>query len=138
MDDLVVFTKEVTPLEVFTESTVIDSLLDKIKAQARGLVPDLSTKKSRQEIASMAYKVSQSKTMIDNAGKELVKGWKQKAKQVDIARKKTREALDSLRDEVRQPLTEWEEAEKERKLQNEKDLAYSLAWDEAHKEHDLF
>ncbi|MDU4245556.1 MAG: hypothetical protein E7I00_08360, partial [Varibaculum cambriense] len=84
-----------------------------IEKEARSLVPDVSTKKGRDAIASMAHKVARSKTYIDNAGKDLVAELKALPKQIDESRRIVRERLDALKDEVRRPLTEWE-AEQER------------------------
>jgi hypothetical protein len=98
----------------------------------------VETAKSRKAIASMAYKVSQSKTILDNAGKDLVSEAKAKIKKIDMARKYSRDFLDSLRDEVRKPLTDWEEAEKEKE---EKRIAFEVmnkAWETAIVENDLF
>ncbi|HBQ2022030.1 TPA: hypothetical protein L9334_001909, partial [Klebsiella pneumoniae] len=75
--------------------------------------PDVTTKKGRDAIASMAHKVARSKTYIDNAGKGLVAELKALPKQIDESRRVVRERLDALKDEVRRPLTEWE-AEQER------------------------
>jgi hypothetical protein len=125
------------PLEVFTEGG-IDLLLKDIEDKVAGHEPVLETAKGRKEIASLAYKVSQSKTLLDKFGKDLVTEWKTKAKTVDASRKIAREFLDSLRDRVRQPLTEWEEAEAAR-LEAER-LAKELAEAEetAHAEHALW
>lgn len=76
-------------------------------------MPDVSTRKGRDAIASMAHKVARSKTYIDNAGKDLVAELKALPKQIDESRRIVRERLDALKDEVRRPLTEWE-AEQER------------------------
>ena len=76
-------------------------------------MPDVTTKKGRDAIASMAHKVARSKTYIDNAGKALVAELKALPKQIDESRRVVRERLDALKDEVRRPLTEWE-AEQER------------------------
>ncbi|MGP1985299.1 hypothetical protein ACTS35_01710, partial [Citrobacter freundii] len=91
----------------------LDPIIEKIEKEARSLVPDVSTKKGRDAIASMAHKVARSKTYIDNAGKDLVAELKALPKQIDESRRVVRERLDALKDEVRRPLTEWE-AEQER------------------------
>lgn len=101
-------------LEVFTESNGLDPWLKQIESEARSLVPDISTAKGRASIASTAYKVSQSKTALDNIGKELVAELKRKPKLVDAERKRVRDYLDALRDDVRKPLSEWEETEEKR------------------------
>jgi len=89
----------------------IDPILARIEAEVRSHAPDLSTDKGRKAIASLAYKVSQSKAAMDNAGKKLTEDQKQAIAAVDAARKKIRDRLDALRDEARKPLTDWEAAE---------------------------
>lgn len=110
--DLVVIEKS-SAMAVFTNNEQLDPIIEKIEKEARSLVPDVSTKKGRDAIASMAHKVARSKTYIDNAGKDLVAELKALPKQIDESRRIARERLDALKDEVRRPLTEWE-AEQER------------------------
>lgn len=110
--DLVVIEKK-NAMAVFTNNDQLDPLIEAIEKEARSLVPDLTTKKGRDAIASMAHKVARSKTYIDNAGKDLVAELKALPKQIDESRRVVRERLDALKDEVRRPLTEWE-AEQER------------------------
>lgn len=98
-------------LAVFVEPKGLDPWLEKIKAEALSLVPDLTTKKGRDAIASMAYKVRQSKTALDKIGKELVDKLKEQPKLVDAERKRMRDILDALADEVRKPLDEFEAKE---------------------------
>ena len=92
----------------------LQPILDRVAEEARSVVPDVSTEKGRKEIASIAFKVAKSKTYLDGLGKDLVSDWKKQAKVVDNERKRSREFLDDLKDEVRRPLTEWEQAEQER------------------------
>lgn len=110
--DLVVIEKQ-NAMAVFTTKEQLDPLIEAIEKEARSLVPDVTTKKGRDAIASMAHKVARSKTYIDNAGKDLVAELKALPKQIDESRRIVRERLDALKDEVRRPLTEWE-SEQER------------------------
>lgn len=110
--DLVVIEKQ-NAMAVFTTKEQLDPIIEAIEKEARSLVPDVSTRKGRDAIASMAHKVARSKTYIDNAGKDLVAELKALPKQIDESRRIVRERLDALKDEVRRPLTEWE-AEQER------------------------
>ncbi|MET6624673.1 hypothetical protein WH002_21770 [Klebsiella michiganensis] len=105
--DLVVIEKK-NAMAVFTNNDQLDPLIELIEKEARSLVPDVTTKKGRDAIASMAHKVARSKTYIDNAGKDLVAELKALPKQIDESRRVARERLDALKDEVRRPLTEWE------------------------------
>ncbi|HDK8911907.1 TPA: hypothetical protein PVD63_002500 [Escherichia coli] len=110
--DLVVIEKQ-NAMAVFTTKEQFDPIIEAIEKEARSLVPDVSTRKGRDAIASMAHKVARSKTYIDNAGKDLVAELKALPKQIDESRRIVRERLEALKDEVRRPLTEWE-AEQER------------------------
>ncbi len=110
--DLVVIEKQ-NAMAVFTTKEQLDPIIEQIEKEARSLVPDVSTRKGRDAIASMAHKVARSKTYIDNAGKDLVAELKALPKQIDESRRVVRERLDALKDEVRRPLNEWE-AEQER------------------------
>ncbi|HAS0803378.1 TPA: hypothetical protein JAX15_003765 [Enterobacter roggenkampii] len=112
--DLVVIEKQ-NAMAVFTTKEQLDTIIEAIEKEARSLVPDVSTRKGRDAIASMAHKVARSKTYIDNAGKDLVAELKALPKQIDESRRIVRERLDALKDEVRKPLTDWENAESARK-----------------------
>ncbi|MBC6337878.1 hypothetical protein H9Q89_06545 [Enterobacter cloacae] len=123
--DLVVIEKQ-NAMAVFTTKEQLDPIIEAIEKEARSLVPDVSTRKGRDAIASMAHKVARSKTYIDNAGKDLVAELKALPKQIDESRRIVRERLDALKDEVRRPLTEWE-AEQER-------IRAEEAWNAMHEE----
>ena len=120
--------KELMPLEnvnavdLFTKNG-LDELLNEIDKEARSLVPDITTDKGRKSIASMAAKVAKSKTYLDGLGKELVSDWKKQAKVVDNERKKMRDTLDALKADVRKPLTDYENAEKERVEKHEERIS---------------
>jgi len=108
-DSSLIPVESVNGIELFTGAGKLDDLLSRIRQETATIVPDVSTDKGRKEIASLAYKVARSKTVIDDAGKALVADWKAKSAEVDAARKKARDTLDALKTEVRQPLTAWEE-----------------------------
>ncbi len=124
--------------QLFTTREMVDGLLDAIAKKAREHDPDLSTDKSRKEIASNAYKVAQSKTFLDGLGKDFVAAQKAEIKVTDENRKLIRDTLDALRDEVRKPLTDYEEAEKERIAKEKAEAEYQTAWEDALHENDLF
>lgn len=109
----------------FTSPNGIDILLEKVRKEAASEVPDLTTKKGRDRIASLAYKVSKTKTLVDDYGKELVAEEKKRLALIDADRKKWRDECDKLRDEIRKPLTDWEQAESDR-VQRHKDAIQQL------------
>ena len=98
-------------LTYFTTEGKFDPVLARIRSEIDAFKPDLRTASSRKAIASMAYKVAQSKSYLDGIGKELVDAQKEIPKKIDATRKTIRDTLDKWRDEVRQPLTDWEVAE---------------------------
>lgn len=110
--DLVVIEKA-SALTVFKSADQIEEILQKVEREVMSFVPDVSTAKGRKEIASLAYRVSQTKSYLDGLGKDLVAELKEVPKLIDANRKTVRDRLDVLRDKARQPVTDWE-AEQER------------------------
>lgn len=108
MSDLIT-TSNIIPAEVFVEKG-LDPTLKIIRKKIDEFKPDMTTAKGRKEIASMAHRVAQSKTLLDGMGKDLTAKIKATAKGVDAERKRVRDILDGWKVEVRQPLTDWEEA----------------------------
>ncbi|ODO81723.1 hypothetical protein BAY50_01450 [Klebsiella pneumoniae] len=90
----------------------LDAYLEQIR-QAVNEVPDLTTKKGRDRVASLAAQVSRSKTAIEKPGREYLKRLKEAVRPAEAEIKRFVDACDELRDETRKPLTEWE-AEQER------------------------
>jgi chromosome segregation ATPase len=105
----------IVPAEFF-KSNGADAVLSALKEEVRKVAAtlDISTPGGREAIASLAYKVARSKTALDEQGKELVGAIKKQSGEIDAERKRVRDELDALKDEVRKPLTDWENAEKER------------------------
>lgn len=90
----------------------LDAYLEQIR-QAVNEVPDLTTKKGRDRVASLAAQVSRSKTAIEKPGREYLKRLKEAVRPAEAEIKRFVDACDKLRDATRKPLTEWE-AEQER------------------------
>ncbi|CAM8260056.1 hypothetical protein [Enterobacter asburiae] len=90
----------------------LDAYLEQIR-QAVNEVPDLSTKKGRDRVASLAAQVSRSKTAIEKPGREYLRRLKEAVRPAEAEIKRFVDACDELRDATRRPLTEWE-AEQER------------------------
>lgn len=102
------------PVAVLTNGEQFDALLGRIRAEVEAHVPDLTTKKGRDAIKSLAYKVTRTKTALDEAGKELNAEKRKEIEVVDAVRRDVREKLDALAVEARKPLDEWEAAEAHR------------------------
>lgn len=108
-----------TALQVYSAANGLDPFLAKIREEIDGFLPDVTTRKGREAIASIAHKVARSKTALDNVGKDLVAELKEIPKKIDAERKRMRDLLDAWKDEVRAPLTEWEQAEESRKAKHQ-------------------
>ena len=103
-----------TALALFTSEGGKD--LDPLLAEVREKIdswncPGTDTKKSRDEIASFAFKVVRSKTALEKVGKELAAQAKLIPGKIDASRRRINATLDQWAAEVRAPLTEWEIAE---------------------------
>lgn len=103
-----------TAVALFTEGQGVAELLADIRQKATSLVPDITTAKGRKEIASIAHAVARTKTYLDGLGKEQTDKFKEIPKRIDANRKQIRDTLDTLKDEVRAPLTQYEAAEEAR------------------------
>lgn len=109
------------PLALFEEKG-LDPIIEKIREEVKKHVPDISTERGRKAIASLSRKVASSKVRLDDLGKELVYELKTQTSAIDAERKRMRDELDRLRDETRQPLTEWENIEQSRLEEHEHGL----------------
>jgi colicin import membrane protein len=98
-------------LAYFTEENALDPILAKIKTEIDAFKGDVSTSKGREEIRAMAFKVTRSKTYLEGVGKALSAEQKKIPGKIDAARRLVADTLDGWRDELRKPLTDWEEAE---------------------------
>ncbi|GGD43089.1 hypothetical protein [Aureimonas glaciei] len=105
---------EANPVLVLVDEAKFDELYAEMMREVKAFVPDLGTATGRKEIASLAFKVTRTKTAIDAAGKKLNEDARKQINVVDASRRTIRDKLDALADQVRKPLTDWEAAEKRR------------------------
>lgn len=95
----------------------IDPLLSHVRGKIDAFMksrPGVETAGGRDEIRSFAFKVAKAKTALEKVGKTLADEQKDIPKRIDATRRRINETLDLWRDEVRKPLTEWEQAEEDR------------------------
>jgi hypothetical protein len=95
------------------------SLFEKIATEARSVIFDMSVKKERDALKSFAYNLARTKTTVDNYGKEMVAEIKKQSGVIDADRKFWRDNMDLLQEEIRKPLTDFENAEKDRVAKHE-------------------
>ncbi|WAD26641.1 hypothetical protein OS670_19935 [Pseudomonadaceae bacterium T75] len=97
------------------------------REQAANEVPDLTTRKGRERIASLAAQVSRSKTAVEKPGRDYLRRIKEMPKAIEAELREFVQEMDKLRDEVRAPLTEWEQAEERRKAKHEQGIEHMKA-----------
>lgn len=102
------------PVVVLVDQQKREALYEHIQREIDAFEPDITTAKGRDAVKSLAYKITRTKTAIDDAGKKLNEDKRAQINAVDAERRAAKERLTALAAEVRQPLTDWEEAEKAR------------------------
>lgn len=102
------------PLQAFSTPNGLDSIIDKIEAEAKSIDRDISTEAGRDNIRSLAFKLAKSKTFLDKMGKDLTEEQRAQITAVNAERKRAWERMEALQEEIRAPLTEWEQRDKRR------------------------
>lgn len=125
--DLIISLPAVPNVATFTDEKEFDKLYDAILKKIADHKPDVSTKKGRDEIASLAYKVAKTKVALDKQGLALTGEWRENTKKVNATRTKIEDRLVELQTKVRQPLTDWETAEAARVEKHQAKLDFLLS-----------
>lgn len=120
----------------------LDAFYEKSKAEVAGEVPDLSTRKGRDRIATLAADVSRSKVAVETPGRAYNKFLKAQPKLIDKELREFCDKMDRLRDDTRAPLTAWEVIDNAGKQQVIDVAAYLIKFDadveEGYRDNELF
>lgn len=100
-------------LSFFKDGANLDGLYNVVETKARALVADVTTKEGVSQIKSTARQIASIKKRVDDLGKDVVAELKDLPKQIDANRKKWREDMEALQDEIRRPVTEIENRQAE-------------------------
>ena len=90
-------------------------VVEAIEQQAGSIVFDITTKAGQETCRKISATVAKAKTAIDNAGKTKKEEYTVFTKRIDSDRNLAKNRLQALQDAIRQPLTDMENAEKQRK-----------------------
>ena len=101
----------------------IEEVISKIETESRSITFDINTKDGQATCRSLAAKIASAKSALDKAGKAKKDEYTVTTKLIDADRNLTKSRLQALQDEIRQPLTELEQREAQRKAQHEANLA---------------
>ncbi len=99
---------------VFDKPEAMAKVLAQIETAALAETADPATEDGRTSIKSLAYKVSRSKTALEDVGKPLADAARLDYDKINAIRKTAKEFLDALRDDIRKPVNDWEAVEKAR------------------------
>lgn len=89
----------------------LSRFIESVKSEVCGEVPDLTTRKGRERIASLSAMVSKRKTAIEKPGRDYLRHIKTLPKVVEDELREFVTGMNALRDEVRKPLDDWEAAD---------------------------
>ena len=117
-----------SPSLVLRDTQKFEDFFAAIKLEIGKAPPDLSTMKGREKIASNAYKIRQTKAAIEKAAKTLTEDWRRQTTLVNAERARIAAELDAYAEEIRAPLTAWEEAAKEREANGQAMVGRIKAW----------
>lgn len=107
---------EVLPPEqavaILTDEAKAEAFYAKVSSEVLAHVPDLTTAAGRKAVGSVAHKVARTKAAIDKARLAKTKEWRDLTAAANAGAGKLIDRFEALQKEVRQPLTDWEAAEK--------------------------
>ncbi|MCK5446378.1 MAG: hypothetical protein KAI73_12195 [Rhodospirillaceae bacterium] len=127
MSTEIMLVENLKAVDIFGGDNKLDPILDKLEKEVKSFYFDISTSDGRKSIASLAHKVARTKTALDGMGKGLTDAARVQMDAINLERRTMRDRLDELKEEVRKPLTDWENKEKDRIKDHEESLATLLA-----------
>lgn len=104
----------ITAVSIFATENGVDNIIAQVKEKAVIGEFDISKEDDRDRIRSMAFKVTRTKTALEDMGKDFVAEEKAKIKIIDTRRIALWSAMEEIQTDVRRPLTEFEDKEKAR------------------------
>lgn len=109
----------------FTKKDGIEAIVAAVEVEARAQAAalDVTKPKDRKAITSLAYKIAQSKVVLDDTGKDLGEAARKTVNAINEDRRLGRDRLEALQAEVRAPLVRFEQIEKDRVAAHEAALA---------------
>lgn len=113
------FTKEEIFLPKEGQAKAKDIFLPIIRGQIENFDYDISTPKGREAIHKFSKSIGKIRLRIEDTKKEVTAEWKKKASEVDGEARQIKAELEKLEELARKPLTDFEEAEKQRVAEHE-------------------
>jgi hypothetical protein len=105
------------PVIILMDATKLDAYLTALRADVDANPGDVKTSKGRDIIKANAAEIGRKKAGIDRERLRATEEWRSNISTVNEAGKVVKERFQALQDEVRAPLTTWEEKEESRKAE---------------------
>lgn len=130
-------TRIANPAVTFSSDDDVQALVDYVRQQAltQSEGVDASTSAGRRTLISVAARVAKSRAFLKAQAGEVVKSLRNQVADVNARADRLVETLDEVRDSVRKPVTDWEQAEEARvtNLRNHLTSIRSLGAQAAHR-----
>lgn len=106
--------EKLNPVDLFKPNG-LDSVLKEVDEKARSVIlAGVETKQDRDNIRAIAAKVGSTKSTLQKIGTKYTEKMRSAVKESNAERDRGVTILQSLQDDIREPLTKYEEAEKQR------------------------
>jgi colicin import membrane protein len=115
----------------------VNQFYEKVKDYVSKEVPDVTTDKGRKAIASLSGKVSSSKTAVEKPGRDYLRKIKELPKTIEAELREFVTLMDKLRDDVRQPLTDYEADQARIKAEKETEEARKALLIQIENDHEI-
>lgn len=122
MNDLITLEQNDIPA-LLSDEAKMEAVIAEIEKTALSEVSDTSTKQGRADITSLAYKVSKTKGPLKKVADDLKEDAQAVIRSVNGSKNVFDARMDTLRDKIKKPLIDWQEAEDKRVSNLEKSLA---------------
>lgn len=115
------------PMEIFCTPNGLDEVINKFEVYVRSIDRDISTPKGRDNIRSIAFDIAKNKKQIEKMGTALTEEWRENTKKVNAEKKRGVERMQLIQDDIRRPLTEWEDKDDARIKKHEEIITFIVA-----------
>lgn len=115
----------------------LDRFYDQVVEQVSDEVPELSTAAGRKRVSSLARLVASSKVAIVTPGRDYLKQIKAQPKIIEAELREFTQKMDALRDQVRQPLTDWEAEQEAIKAAEQAAIEAARLAEQKERDHEL-
>jgi hypothetical protein len=105
---------QLSPIADLFKPEIINPILDVIEKHVKSIPVDATTDKGRKDCIALAAKVCKSKTFIESSRKKHLEDIQKIVKTVNASSNASQARLQTLQDETRKPVTDWEDIEKAR------------------------